>query len=80
MNAMTRFAATGIAFVAALTLGASTAPGTVAGTDVLYSLDADFEQGTLVDVNHAAPNGNQLQLDAGAAQGSGKGGDPVRRS
>jgi hypothetical protein len=26
-------------------------------------LDTDFDQGTLVDVNHDAPNNNQLQLN-----------------
>jgi phage pi2 protein 07 len=35
----------------------------VAGTEILYTLDADFDQGTLVSVNHAAPFNNQLQLD-----------------
>ncbi|HEU5475153.1 MAG TPA: hypothetical protein VFV67_31295 [Actinophytocola sp.] len=35
----------------------------VPGTDVLYTLDADFDQGVLQDVNHDAPNNNQLQLD-----------------
>ena len=46
-----------------LLLGASTASGTAAGADVLYTLDADFTRGTSTDVNHAAPNGDQLQLD-----------------
>ncbi|MGX7827008.1 hypothetical protein ACTG9Q_18145 [Actinokineospora sp. 24-640] len=35
----------------------------VAGTDVLYTRDADFDQGVLEDVNHDAPNNDQLQLD-----------------
>jgi hypothetical protein len=39
------------------------AEAVVAGTDVLYTLDADFEEGVLLDVNHDAPNNNQLQLD-----------------
>jgi hypothetical protein len=48
----------------ALLLGASgTASGVVSGTNVLYTLDADFDQGTLVNVNHDAPNNNQLQLN-----------------
>jgi hypothetical protein len=29
-----------------------------------FTLDADFDQGTLVNVNHDAPNGNQLQLNS----------------
>ncbi len=28
-----------------------------------YTLDADFDEGTLVNVNHDAPNNGQLQLD-----------------
>lgn len=39
---------------------ASAAP--VPGEDVLYTLDADFDQGVLQDVNHDAPNNDQLQL------------------
>lgn len=39
------------------------AEAVVAGTNVLYTLDADFDEGTLTDVNHDAPNNNQLQLD-----------------
>ncbi len=35
----------------------------VAGTDVTYTLDGQFDQGSLVDVNHDAPNSDQLQLD-----------------
>ena len=27
-----------------------------------YTLDADFDEGTLVNVNHDAPNNDQLQL------------------
>ncbi|MEU4765767.1 hypothetical protein AB0H12_21165 [Actinosynnema sp. NPDC023794] len=43
------------------TPSASAAP--VPGEDVLYTLDADFDQGVLQDVNHDAPNNNQLQLN-----------------
>jgi hypothetical protein len=35
----------------------------VLGNDVLYTTDADFDQGTLVSVNHDAPYNDQLQLD-----------------
>ncbi|MFT7841736.1 choice-of-anchor P family protein [Saccharothrix sp. BKS2] len=43
-------------------------PGTasavpVPGEDVLYTLDADFDQGVLQDVNHDSPNDDQLQLN-----------------
>jgi streptogramin lyase len=31
-----------------------------------YTLDADFDEGTLVNVNHDAPNNDQLQLDSQA--------------
>ncbi len=40
---------------------ASAAP--VVGVNVLYTTDADFDSGTLTDVNHDSPNNNQLQLD-----------------
>lgn len=33
------------------------------GTDVTYTLDANFDQGTLLNVNHDAPNHDQLQLN-----------------
>jgi len=36
----------------------------VLGSDVLYTTDADFDQGTLVSVNHDAPYNDQLQLDS----------------
>jgi hypothetical protein len=35
----------------------------VAGQNVLYTTNADFDRGVLDDVNHVAPNGNQLQLN-----------------
>jgi DNA-binding beta-propeller fold protein YncE len=44
-----------------LPAAATAAP--VAGRNVLYTLDADFDQGVLQDVNHDAPNNNQLQLN-----------------
>jgi sRNA-binding protein len=34
------------------------------GNDLLYTTDADFDQGTLVSVNHDAPYNDQLQLDS----------------
>ena len=33
------------------------------GTDVIFTTDADFDQGTLVNVNHDPPGGDQLQLN-----------------
>jgi streptogramin lyase len=36
------------------------------GNPGVYTLDADFDQGTLVNVNHNAPNNDQLQLDSEA--------------
>jgi streptogramin lyase len=42
---------------------APAADAAVPGTNVLYTLDADFDQGVLQDVNHNAPNNNQLQLN-----------------
>jgi hypothetical protein len=51
------------------TLAAAVHPAaavTVVGTNVLYTTDADFDNGTLVNVNHDAPNSNQLQLNKSA--------------
>lgn len=50
-----------VSLAATLPPGAAAAP--VPGTNVLYTLDADFDQGMLQDVNHDAPNNNQLQLN-----------------
>ena len=41
----------------------SNVPAQVPGKNVLYTTDADFDQGTLVSVNHDSPNNDQLQLD-----------------
>ena len=64
---MSRFRLTigALAATAAIVLFGATAATSapVVGTDVLYTLDADFDQGTLVNVNHDAPNSNQLQLN-----------------
>ena len=49
-----------VAVAASLASSASAAP--VPALDKLYTLDGDFDQGTLVDVNHDAPNNDQLQL------------------
>ena len=47
-------------FVAGTALGA--------GGSVTYTTDAEFDQGTLINVNHDAPNNDQLQLnDSGEA-------------
>jgi len=50
-----------MATIAATAPPASSLP--VAGADRTYTTDADFDQGTLVDVNHDAPDNDQLQLD-----------------
>ncbi|MGD9147214.1 MAG: hypothetical protein PVI80_16725, partial [Anaerolineae bacterium] len=42
----------------------SNVPAQVPGKNVLYTTDADFDQGTLVSVNHDPPNNDQLQLDS----------------
>lgn len=42
---------------------ATPAEAVVAGTNVLYTLDEHFDEGVLQDVNHDAPNNDQLQLD-----------------
>lgn len=38
-------------------------PASAAATGRTYTLDADFDEGTLVGVNHDAPNSDQLQLN-----------------
>ena len=40
----------------------SVEPVPVVGADVTYTDDADFDRGTLVNVDHDAPNDDQLQL------------------
>lgn len=43
---------------------AGTAPAApVPGIDIVYTLDADFDKGTLLNINHDAPNSDQLQLN-----------------
>ena len=41
-----------------------TATAQVPGVNVLYTTDANFDQGTLVSVNHDTPFNDQLQLDS----------------
>lgn len=41
--------------------------GSALATTTVYTLDAEFDQGTLVGVNHTAPNNNQLQLNVGGS-------------
>jgi DNA-binding beta-propeller fold protein YncE len=53
--------ATSLIVLAALSSPALAVP--TPGTDVLYTLDADFDRGTTQDLNHDAPNNDQLQLD-----------------
>lgn len=43
---------------------ASMASGQGAVSDVIYTTDADFDKGTLVNVNHDPPNNNELRLNA----------------
>ena len=52
--------------ISILLLTASSALG--AGGSKTYTLDADFDEGTLINVNHDAPYNDQLQLiDSGEA-------------
>ncbi|MBI4171572.1 MAG: hypothetical protein HY511_02310 [Actinobacteria bacterium] len=53
-------AALAVAGIWAAAGGASHPPGTAAAT---YTLDADFDEGTLLNVNHNSPNNDQLQLN-----------------
>ena len=50
--------------LAVLAIGGTAGSAAVSGADVTYTLDGDFDKGTLVNVNHDAPNGNQIQLNA----------------
>lgn len=54
-----------IALLAALLLSQAPASAShLTGPSATYTLDADFDEGTLVAVNHDTPNNNQLQLDS----------------
>jgi hypothetical protein len=44
-------------------MGGTASSAAVSGTDVTYTLDGDFDKGTLVNVNHDAPKSNQIQLN-----------------
>jgi hypothetical protein len=46
-----------------LALACTLVLGTAQAGSVTYTLDADFDLGTLLNVNHGAPNNNQLQLN-----------------
>jgi YVTN family beta-propeller protein len=48
----------------ALVLAAGGLAASAAGNPGVYTLDADFDQGILVNVNHNAPYNDQLQLDS----------------
>jgi uncharacterized repeat protein (TIGR01451 family) len=51
-----------ILFLLLAAIVAAPADAQVAGTNVNYTVDADFDRGSRVNVNHDAPNSNQLQL------------------
>ena len=56
-------------FIFVFVVGTASMPGRsamaqVPDNNVLYTTDADFDRGTLVSINHDAPNNNQLQLDS----------------
>lgn len=52
--------------VLAVLVGANLASGQTGSSisEVTYTLDADFDKGTLANTNHDAPNSNQLQLNS----------------
>lgn len=59
-----RFLGLTLVFAAVLLYGTmGVALAAVSGTDVEYTLDANFDQGALLNVNHNAPNNDQLQLN-----------------
>jgi len=60
-------------FILVFVVGTASMPGRdataqepiqVSDNDVLYTVDTDFDRGTLVSINHDAPYSNQLQLDS----------------
>ncbi|HLA08353.1 MAG TPA: hypothetical protein VJ022_12970, partial [Anaerolineales bacterium] len=56
-------------FVFVFVVGTASMPGKgamaqISDNDVLYTTDADFDQGTLVSVNHDTPYNDQLQLNS----------------
>lgn len=52
--------------VSALLAGTASAADPLGPCNVSYTLDADFDRGVLFNVNHNAPNNNQLQLNQGS--------------
>ena len=65
-RAKARVAAFSALLVALAVLPAITSAGAVppTGNPATYTLDTHFDEGTLVNVNHDAPNNDQLQLDS----------------
>jgi sugar lactone lactonase YvrE len=57
------FACASVFALVVLILGGTVGSAAVSGADVTYTSDADWDQGTLVNTNHTAPNSNQLQLN-----------------
>jgi hypothetical protein len=58
------FACATLLALGVLVLGGTVGSAAVSGSDVTYSADVDWDKGTQVNVNHTAPNNNQLQLNA----------------
>ena len=54
-----------MAFIIVMGVGGMNAVA-MTGNPGVYTLDADFDQGTLVNLNHNAPNNDQLQLNSQA--------------
>ena len=50
-----------------LTLALVMAAGNALAANQVYTLDDDFDLGTLIGVNHNTPNNNQLQLNVGGS-------------
>jgi streptogramin lyase len=62
-SARATLAAASAALVLLPAARALAAPPAVPGIDNTYTVDSHFDQGELQDVNHDAPNNDQLQLD-----------------
>ena len=63
MTTPRRLNAARVPALAPLALALSLIGGAAAAGSVTYTLDSQFDLGTLLNVNHNAPNNNQLQLN-----------------
>jgi hypothetical protein len=68
--AMRAVMAVAASLTVACVLAAAATAAPVTGVNVLYTSNADFDQGTSVNVDHGGANANQLQLTDSTTQGT----------